>query len=309
MTATLRPAESYADAVAFTDLRTLVTPYQVYTPERIHHIWQVTPAHAYAQKLVAEVDGQIVAAGRASFNTWTSEEGVASLTVMVHPDHRRRGIGAQLHRELTDHLLGHGARKIEAWGEDETDVPGFAERRGYERTFELRYSKLDLTDLAALPPIPDVAPGVTAVAFSAVEPEAVFAVDAASVVDEPGNSAADALDYEEWRTGVWDSPSIDKEASTLVLVDGVPAAYTNVEVDRRTRRMWSNGTGVLREHRGKGLAKLAKAVAVRRAAERGVTAAYTSNDEVNKPMLAVNTWLGYQYAATQYSYLRTVNPA
>lgn len=308
MTATLRPAASFDDAVAFADLRAVVTPYQVFTPERIHHIWQVTPPHAHLKTLVAEVDGQIVAAGRAAFNTWTSEAGSASLTIMVHPDHRRQGIGGRIHQELVDHLLAHDARKLEVWGEDEADVPGFAERRGYERTFELRYSKLDLTDLAALPPVPDLAPGVTVTPFSKVEPEAVFSVDAASVVDEPGNTAADDLDYDEWYDSVWESPSLDKEASTLVVVDGVPAAYTNVEVDQRSHRMWSNGTGVLREHRGKGLAKIAKAVAVRRAAERGVTAAYTSNDEVNKPMLAVNEWLGYQPCAAQFSYLRTVTP-
>ena len=42
----------------------------------------------------------------------------------------------------------------------------------------------------------------------------------------------------------------------------------------------------------------------RRAAAAGITAAYTSNDAVNAPMLAVNTWLGYQPTATERSFTK-----
>ncbi|NUT21031.1 MAG: GNAT family N-acetyltransferase [Hamadaea sp.] len=305
MSALLRPAAGPADAAAFNALRRVVTPYQVFSAERILHVWEVTPERAYAKVLIAEVDGQVVGAGRASFNTWTTEQGAANFFIMVHPDHRRQGIGGRLYATLDAHLAEHGAQKTQVWATEDEDVAGFLERRGFERTGELRYSKLDLTDVSNLPPVPELPDGVVLVSAREAGPEQLYAVDAATVVDEPGETAMDAVPYDDWYAEIWQNPAVDLDLSVVALADGVAAAYTLVEVDRSSGRMWSGGTGTLRSHRGRGLAKLAKSDAVRRAAAAGVTAAYTSNDEVNAPMLAVNEWLGYRPAAAQFSYLRT----
>jgi RimJ/RimL family protein N-acetyltransferase len=303
--ALLRPAAGPADAAAFSALRRVVTPYQVFSAARIEHSWQATPPDAHLLVLVAEVGGEIVGAARASMNVWTSEEGAASLFVMVHPDHRRQGIGGRLHEQVTAHLRALGARKVQAWGVEGDDIAGWAARRGYKQTFELRYSKLDLTDVAALPPAPPLPAGATLASFIEAGPEGVFAVDSESVLDEPGDVSFDSVSYDDWFREVWQNPVVDHEASTVVLIDGMPAAYTLVEADQETGRMWSGGTGTVRAHRGKGLAKIAKSEALRRAAAGGITAAYTSNDEVNHPMLAINEWLGYRACAAQFSYLRS----
>ena len=63
-------------------------------------------------------------------------------------------------------------------------------------------------------------------------------------------------------------------------------------------KIWSRMTSTLPEFRGRGLAKLVKAAALRRAAEAGIEAAYTANYDGNTPMLAVNDWLGYHRIAT-----------
>jgi GNAT superfamily N-acetyltransferase len=101
-------------------------------------------------------------------------------------------------------------------------------------------------------------------------------------------------------------PYTDLHASTVVLVGGAPAACTLVEADLEGSRVWSLGTGTLPAYRGRGLAKLAKAVALHQASAAGAIHAYTSNDEVNAPMLAINTWLGYQACATQWAYLKAL---
>jgi GNAT superfamily N-acetyltransferase len=77
-------------------------------------------------------------------------------------------------------------------------------------------------------------------------------------------------------------------------------------VKRDSERMWSDMTATLPQYRGRGLARLVKTAALQRVAARGVTIAYTSTDESNAPMLAVNTRLGYRPVATQWSCLTTV---
>lgn len=71
--------------------------------------------------------------------------------------------------------------------------------------------------------------------------------------------------------------------------------------------MWSDMTATLPAYRGRGLARLAKLAALHRAHAGGINCAYTSNDESNAPMLAINERLGYRPVATQWSCLRQLN--
>ncbi|MGG8409600.1 hypothetical protein ACM614_24885, partial [Streptomyces sp. 12297] len=61
-----------------------------------------------------------------------------------------------------------------------------------------------------------------------------------------------------------------------------------------------------RAFRGRGLAKLAKHTALRRARAAGCTEAFTGNDTGNEPMLAVNKWFGYEICATEVRYTKTL---
>ena len=284
----------------------MVMPYDVVTPAGYRHWWQTAPETAKLLMLVADLDGKVVGAGQGSLDTTTSEEGASSMWVMVHPSQRRHGIGGRLYDALERHLRDNGARRTQGWAVDEQETVQWCTRRDFERTHELRFLRLDLTDVAALPPIPPLSDGVTGGYFRRDRPEAIYIVDAASSLDEPGDVTADAIRYEPWFTSRWQAPDNDHEASTVVIVDGVPAAFTLVRSDHDGHRIWAAGTGTLREHRGKGLAKIAKSVALRRAAQKGITAAYTSNDEVNRPMLAINEWLGYRACATQWSYVKII---
>lgn len=179
----------------------------------------------------------------------------------------------------------------------------WAARRGFHRTEEIRYSRLDLT--AALPPAPDPAAGVTLARFDTIRPEALYAVDAEATLDEPNEVSIDAIPYDEWLTNVWSDPAVDHAVSLVVLVDGQPAAFTTMEIDPVSARAWSGGTGTRGPSAAGGLAKLAKSsVPLRRAAAAGVTAAFTSNDESNRPMLSINEWLGYRPCGSHRALLR-----
>jgi GNAT superfamily N-acetyltransferase len=89
----------------------------------------------------------------------------------------------------------------------------------------------------------------------------------------------------------------------------VPASMTLIEANLETGRSWSGGTMTLPEYRGRGLAKLLKSVALRKAADAGVTVALTANDYTNGPMLAINDWLGYKPTDSEVSLLKTFDGA
>ncbi|MCW3844733.1 GNAT family N-acetyltransferase, partial [Micromonospora yasonensis] len=195
------------------------------------------------------------------------------------------------------HLRVIGARRVLTWSQ-----PGslpFARRHGFTPSREMRYSALDLRPA---PPMPEPPPGVRLLPAAEVEPRRIHQVDAEASLDEPGDVPTDAMGYDIWHHEVWDNPGLDREASTVAEVDGTLVAMSLVKRDGD--RMWSAFTGTLPGHRGRGLAGLAKRAALHRAARGGVRVAYTSNDEANTPMLAVNTRLGYRPVATQWSCLR-----
>lgn len=303
MAAVLRIATP-EDAEEFTALRRVVMPHLVQTAEGTRHAWAHTSPASHLLVVVAEVSGQIVGAGQAAMNTWTSEQGAATAMAWVHPKHRRRGIGGQIHTEMAEHLRAHGARDVYGWATDDDDTSRWCQRRGYRRSQQVRISRLSLP--ATLPPVPPVPAGVAVVSYAEAGPEAVYAVDAAAIQDQPGAVRQDALPFDDWFNDLWARPETDHEASTAVLIDGAAAAITTVKADRATGRMWSVGTGTVRPQRGRGLARIAKSVALRRAAQRGISTAFANNDETNRPMLAINEWLGYRPFATTWICLKSL---
>ncbi|MEU1251011.1 GNAT family N-acetyltransferase [Micromonospora arida] len=285
------------DAPGVVALRAIVFPYQVRGVESTRKmIAEPVPGRDWAA-FVAEVDGQVVGWVTAQRNDSTSTAGFGDISLLhVHPEHRRRGIGGALLTTATGHLAPLGVRRLRAFAQPEA-LP-FARRHGYEPSRELRFSALELNPAPALPEPP---PGVRLRRIAELDPQRLYAADVAAALDEPGDVPVDSISYESWQYHVWDNLGLDKESSTAVEVDGEVAAFSLVKRDGD--RMWSDFTGSLPGYRGRGLARLAKTAALHRAAANGVRVAYTSNDEANGPMLAINSRLGYRPVASEWSCL------
>ena len=218
------------------------------------------------------------------------------LSVSVLESHRRGGIGTTLLGQALAHLEDSSriqARATEAGRR-------FAERNGFRHTHTSRTSGVDprTVDVDEL----DSADALTA-SLLEVGPEQTFAVDAESVLDEPGDDAIDALEYEQWLRDYWEHPDLDLELSRAAVVDGRAVAVAYVNVDRESRRALNSYTGSLRAYRGRGLARLAKLAVMRRLAEVGVELVLTENDETNAPMLAINDRLGYRPIESRHAYI------
>ena len=134
--------------------------------------------------------------------------------------------------------------------------------------------------------------------------EPVYQLDLEVSRDVPGDDSFESLTLAEWSQRFWRSVFADDECSLVATVDGVPAGLTVMRVDRPTGRAQNNITGVRRQHRGRGLARLLKTHSLHRVAQAGVTSAITDNDETNAPMLAVNRSLGYRHLVRRVEWER-----
>jgi GNAT superfamily N-acetyltransferase len=287
------------DAGAVAAVRRAVYSYKVMSAAATRHMITVQAPGERFLPLVAESDGEVVAWGSAGLNIWTSDPGQSHLSIYVHPDHRKQGIATALADRLHQHLTEVGAIRVRAFVHP--DGLEFARNLGYDGTRQMHFSGVQLGSLPEPPATPD---GIELVTLDQVDPRQAYTADAIASLDEPSDSPLDAVEYDQWLEEIWQGPALDKSLSVAAMAGDEMAAFTVVETDGD--RAWSGMTGTIPAYRGRGLAKLVKSVALRRAAAAGITAAYTSNDDENGPMLAVNNWLGYQRVQTELALLRTL---
>ncbi|WP_030770151.1 GNAT family N-acetyltransferase [Streptomyces sp. NRRL F-2664] len=296
----LRPGDP-RDVESVVRVRRAALPFLITSVRDV--AFELTGAHParHHRVLVAETaDGEVVGTAQVGIAHDSPRPGQGYLNAYVHPARRGLGAGRLLLRAAEEHLAARGATDAYAWVLDEAAHRAFAERHGYRPGRSAHLLRLDLT-AAALPALPEVLPpGVElrpAAAFAA-DPRPLFAVDAESTTDEPGDLGAELDDYEDWLAHVWHHPTLDKELTTVALVDGQAVAFSAARTDGATR-YGSAMTGTLRAFRGRGLAKLAKNTSLHRARAAGFTEAFTGNDSGNEPMLAINRWFGYEICATE----------
>ncbi|MGP3978694.1 GNAT family N-acetyltransferase [Streptomyces sp. 8N114] len=304
MTLTVRPlrADDPRDAEAVATVRRATVPYLVCTAETLG--WEVAhaPAGQRLRWIVAErPDGTVAGCADAGLVAGSTEPGQGFLHTAVPPGASGQGVGSALVAAGEAYLAGIGVRRVHSWVADDDRAEGFAERRGYARSRQARFLGLDLRR-AALPRLPEPLPaGVTLhrVAEFAEDLRPLYEADAECAADEPGDVSVGRTPYDEWLRHNWQRPDWDPELSSVVLVDGQVAAYSVAQTDG-VDRYWSGMTGTRRAFRGRGLARLAKLAALRRARAAGYAHAYTGNDATNAPMLAVNRRLGYAEVATEW---------
>lgn len=266
--------------------------------------WRTTLPKSRMLRLLAVRDGIAVGCATGSFVVSTAEPGAAQVSVEVHPEHRGRGVGAALYERIEAHLGAIGARRVRAFAVEDPANLRWAESRGFVRGAHDRYASLDT---AKLPPMPELPPGVSVVSLAEAGPQAVYDLDSAASVDEPGDMSFDGIPYDTWLARYWHSPDQQLDVGTVVMVDGVPACATFMEANLALGKGVSTGTCTLREYRGRGLAKIAKSAALRKAAETGIHTALTCNDYTNAPMIAVNDWLGYEPFAGEHSLIKRLD--
>ncbi|MFJ6835009.1 GNAT family N-acetyltransferase [Streptomyces sp. NPDC091209] len=293
-----------ADAAAFARIRHQALPFMLFTPESIAYDLEWAHPDAHYRPLLAEEDGEPIGTAQAGLVYDSPEPGQADVNIYVHPERTGRGAGSLLARTAEERLAALGATRLHAWVKDTPEDRAFAEKRGYRAARSAHFLRLDLAN-GTLPPLQPPPPGVelrTGADF-ADDPRPLFTLDAKTLLDEPSDVDREFTDYEAWLTETWRHPLLSHELTSVALVDGRPAAFSAARTDGGARYA-TVMTGTDRAFRGRGLAKLAKNHSLHRARAAGFTEAFTGNDAGNGPMLAINTWFGYEICATEVKYVR-----
>jgi GNAT superfamily N-acetyltransferase len=291
----IRPA-TIEDAAGVAALNQALFPYIAKPEEQYRHELQRAADDPARSSLAAWSDGRLAGYASTVPAAWRSVPAAFYQNLFVDKGFRGRGIGSALMERVDAHLAEYGASEVEAAPND--DGLSFALSRGYRVDSEMRYAG---TELRTLPPEPERPPGIEVVPLFELDPEAVFSAYRESGQDIPA-TPVDAS-YEWFQRVVWESPSVAREYC-FAAVDGGQVVCCTISLTAATG-LWTDMTGTVRSHRGRGLARVVKWAALRAAADAGLTMAYTANSEANQPMLAVNRWLGYQPVARHTVVRRT----
>ncbi|MBA3384838.1 MAG: GNAT family N-acetyltransferase [Actinobacteria bacterium] len=267
------------------------------------HRLSSVPPRAHRKLWVAEEAGRIVGWGEAEFDWATEVDDAGGVWVIVHPDHRRRGVGSALFEEGLQHLASHGARELRSWADSES--ASFLEQRGFVPGRVERLSSLDpsVVDTSRLDERPDGV-RVTPVAELLDRLPDVHALYAEAAADMPADNPETNVPLDEWLDETIGNPDLDRELSVVVLVDDVPAALSWVHVDRSRGLADHDLTGTARAYRRRSLARLAKLAVVRGCAEAGISRLMTENDSENAGMLAINDELGFKPYAVMTEWVK-----
>jgi GNAT superfamily N-acetyltransferase len=274
------------------------SPFTTVTVEGWLQQYRTTPERAQAKDWAAIVDGEIAGFAFAALK-WFSSANSAFVALTVGERHRNRGVGSALWDEVDARLRELGPDRVTAMFVETPEAVAFARARGFELDRAETLSSVDPRTVA--PNTEDV--GI--VQLRALDPHEVYEVDLETTKDVPTSDSVDDYPYEQWLDGMWRRPALQHDGSFGALVDGRLASFTLLAVNRDLHRGFTEYTATLREFRGQGLAERVKRASLSWAAREGITTVWTTNDETNAPMLAVNARLGYEPSLRRVEYLRT----
>lgn len=281
------------------------------------------PKYFY-QRLTASIDGEIVGTGSYEEPSWAFVEGKYFIRVVVHPVHRRQGIGTKLYAYIEDALISRKPTLLTAsTDQDQMEGIRFLEKRGFERNIYEPKSRLNVErfDIVRFSDVLERIETTGVEVFSGTELLAqdpnfwqkIYDFDTVATQDLPLPTPYTMSEFETFVKETSDERRGFVPDYWMVAVapsqDGVGdyVGRSTLWLDTTNPHKVYNGlTGVLRDFRRKGLATALKAKVIEAARQNGVTVAETQNEEHN-PMLQLNLALGFEIVNAYLGYEKRLN--
>ncbi|HEY3962387.1 MAG TPA: GNAT family N-acetyltransferase [Gaiellaceae bacterium] len=276
----LRVASTDADYEAWAAIKSRVVPSEPVTAKQLRD-----QAEDGRLLLVASVDGQDAGCG---IGARSDTRGRAFLAARVLPQHRRRGVGAELVRALVDHARALGLADVNAFVDAaEPEPAAFAERYGLQQVdFQLQQIR-EVGDEAA-----SELHGIDLVALGDRREEllrAAWPVAEEAYADFPVPGEL-AFTLEQWLHDEATLPA----GSFVALELGDVVGYAGL-VEHASAGTAEHGlTAVRRDRRGRGIARALKRAQLHWAAQNRIDTLVTWTQQRNDAMQALNRSLGYR---------------
>jgi GNAT superfamily N-acetyltransferase len=294
---TLRPYGPGDDAYAVEAVRA-VQPHHPWSAEEIAIGQRILGRMGRFRRLVVEEGVRPIGWFAAvAWHESPADEGRLTVFVADRTDGRLDAVW-----ELAEGVLRHMEARLGAttvWEDDEAQLATL-ERRGWERKRRERFWRLELTGQRdRLVGLRDVArrrveaAGLRVATAAELGGEAVYPqlyeVDEKSSEDIPRSVTRAPMPYDAWTEAM---RTVSPDRVWVAVRDGRPVGMSYIDYD--STPVQTGYTGVLREHRGAGLARALKLETLVQAIDLGIEAVETDNDSENAPILHLNEELGYR---------------
>jgi len=274
------------------DLRAMITVRTAANPDRpaprLENLRHNLSAQTGVTFVVARLQGEPAACGFVSIDIPATH---AEAHVVVAPQLRCQGVGSALLAEAGGLARAAGKRELEGPVREDDDASrAFLERRGFRIVGGEQALALDL---GQIDPVATTLPPGVEIVSRAARPDltdALYPVGAEGAEDIPGSPGRPT--YEQWRAIDVDRPTRIPELFFIALFDGEPIGYATM--DDYGRDAFHGLTAVRRDWRRRGVATGLKQAQIAAAKERGFRRVFTTSEERNTPMRALNAKLGYR---------------
>jgi GNAT superfamily N-acetyltransferase len=284
------------------------------TPETVCDWWTLREGELRVTMLALDEHKRAIGYWDVDRETWM-KPGRFFVKVIVAPEARGRGLGAQMYEHALGAARERGATHIESSVRETDDVSlQFAKKRGFEVEYHAFESTLDLTNfdehrfdhlLARLD-----AEGFRffSLAEAGVTDEnkrKLYEVNLAAGLDNPGNDRT-FPDFYAFSKNVFEASWFRADTQILASQGDRWVGIAAIGMYAADKHAYNAFTGVLREYRGRGLAQALKLQTILLARREGMRYVRTHNDSKNGPMLAINRKLGYKPEPGIYRLLCTL---
>lgn len=304
MNLTYRPVESEQDWKTATDLRNRWWTDQPWTTEELLEAASHIPKEHTPDRFIFSLDGREIAYATLIQAFWYDQPGRYECRVFLDPAVETPELLEATAAIIRDRSVAKGATRIAFW--NRTDRPtlsnivlgwGYEEKQRNPES-ALNPQEFDPTPYAELRSRIE-ADGYKVLSFAEAKetyPDWISKahdLDSKLMADVPLPAPFQPLPYEVFEKSIL-SPFNDLDFEVVAVYGDDWVAQTALYPNHVNPKLMSTGlTGVLKDHRRKGLALCLKSITIEQARKKGVVRISTDNEEDN-PMFQINLKLGFK---------------